>query len=362
MRYRLVALSPHGGGGASMGHVRSTSIPRLGRLSAVGLIAATVGLLPGGVAAAGTAAAASTTGGGFRAPAYAGDFPDPTVLVVGGTYWAYATGSAGRNLQVTSSTDLQHWTAPVDPLPVLPPWAARGSTWAPSVVRAGATYVMWYTVRDAAAGRQCISVASSSTPQGPFTDRSSQPAICQLADGGSIDPNVYTTSTGQLDLIWKSDDNAVGLPTHLWGQPLAAGGLSLTGSPSRLLTQSAPWQSPSVEGPSIVAHRGTYYLFYGANSFASPASGIGYATSVSLLGPYADRSTSGPWLASRGNATGPQGPAVFTDASGVVRLAFAAWYGTVGYPQGMRAMWTAPLGFTRAGVPTLGCARETVFS
>src|SRR5450631_2301894 len=48
-------------------------------------------------------------------PAYPGDFPDPFVLPVGGTYWAYATGSAGRNLQVMSSTDLRTWTQPTDP-------------------------------------------------------------------------------------------------------------------------------------------------------------------------------------------------------------------------------------------------------
>ena len=104
-------------------------------------------------------------------PAYAGDFPDPFVLAVAGTYWAYSTGSAGRNLQVMSSTDLHNWTTPTDPLPVLPSWAAVGSTWAPGVLRQGASFLMYYTVRDAALGRQCISVASSSNPGGPFLER-----------------------------------------------------------------------------------------------------------------------------------------------------------------------------------------------
>src|SRR5579864_2875975 len=73
-------------------------------------------------------------------PAYGGDFPDPFVLPVGATYWAYSTGSAGRNLQVMSSTDLVTWTAPTDPLPVLPRWASSGLTWAPRVLQQGSTF------------------------------------------------------------------------------------------------------------------------------------------------------------------------------------------------------------------------------
>ena len=73
-----------------------------------------------------TPAVASSSG-----PVYGGDFPDPSVLQVGGSYWAYSTGSAGRNLQVMSSPDLRTWTVPVDPLPVLPSWARPGFTWAP---------------------------------------------------------------------------------------------------------------------------------------------------------------------------------------------------------------------------------------
>lgn len=316
------------------------------RLSvALAVVVLAVGVLVG------RAAAGSST---FTAPAYAGDFPDPALLTAGGTYWAYATGSAGRNLQVMSSPDLHAWTAPVDPLPALPSWASAGSTWAPSVIQVGASFVMWYTVHDPAVGRQCLSVATSSTPAGPFSDTSAGPAVCQAAtDGGSIDPDIVRTSTGQLDLVWKSDDNAIGQPTHLWGAPLAATGTALAGSPSLLLSEDAAWQSPSMEGPSVVAAGGLWYLFYGASSYASASSGVGYATSPTLLGTYTDRSRSGPWLGTTANAIGPQGPAVFTDSAGTQRLAFAAWYGTVGYPAGERALWVGSLSFSRRGVPTL---------
>ena len=290
-------------------------------------------------------------------PVYPADFPDPWVLLVHGTYWAYATGTAGKNLQVMSSRDLRHWSRPTDPLPVLPSWAVAGRTWAPGVLRRGSGFVMYYTVHDAPLGQQCVSVARSASPAGPFIDYTAGPLICQSSNGGSIDPNPYVDpASGRLYLLWKSDDNSLGAghPTHLWSQRLTADGLSLaSGQPSLLLTESAAWQEPTVEGPTVVRHGDRYYLFYSANRYDTAQSGIGYATSRSLLDPYTNQSASGPWLGSGGNAQGPQGPTVFTDSAGATRLAFAAWYGAVGYNHGgVRALWIGDLTF-RGGGPDL---------
>ena len=308
----------------------------------------------GVISAGGVASAASGT---FQTPAYPGDFPDPTVILVGATYWAYATGSGGTNLQVMSSPDLKSWSPPSDPLPTLPAWASPGLTWAPDVVEIEGSFVMYYTVRDPALGMQCISVATATSPGGPFSDRSTGPLICQTGDGGSIDPTPYVDlSSGNRYLIWKSDDNSIGKTTHIWGQALAPGGLSVAPgtSPALLLSQSASWQTPAIEGPALVRDGTTYYLFYGANYWNSASSGIGYATSKSLLGSYANQSRYGPWRGSTGNATGPQGPTVFTDVNGVSRMGFAAWSGAVGYQSGgVRALWVGTLSFSRFGTPAL---------
>jgi beta-xylosidase len=317
------------------------------------------------VAAAAALSVGFTTTGGpayaagspFQTPAYAGDFPDPSVIVADGAYWAYSTGSAGRNLQVMSSADLKSWSPPADPLPTLPNWASTGLTWAPDVVQIGETYVMYYTVRDTALAVQCVSAATSLSPGGPFTDESTGPLVCQTSHGGSIDPSPYVDpASGNLYLLWKSDDNSIGQTTHIWGQALAPGGLSMAAgtSPTLLLSQAAAWQSPVIEGPTIVRNGTTYYLFYGANSWNSSSSGIGYATSRSLLGPYTNQSRYGPWLGSTGKATGPQGPMVFTDLNNVTRMAFAAWSGPVGYQNGgVRALWIGTLGFSRFGTPVI---------
>ena len=304
---------------------------------------------------AGPAIAASPT---FVAPAYAGDFPDPAILPDGGTYWAYSTGSAGRNLQVMSSSDLHTWSAPSDPLPVLPRWASAGRTWAPVVMHVGAQFVMYYSAWDTALGMECLSLATSLALRTPFVDDTSAPMACQTAHGGSIDPNPFLDpASGRLYLVWKSEDNSSRRDTHIWGQQLASNGLQFAPgtAPALLLTESAAWQAPSMEGPALIRNGATYYLFYGANGYDTANSAIGYATSRAVLGAYGNQSRSGPWVRTTGNARGPQGPMVFRDGSGRTRMAFAAWDGPVGYQnRGVRALWIGTLGFSRSsGTPTL---------
>ena len=294
------------------------------------------------------AAAAST------APVYTGDFPDPSVLAANGTYFAYATQTGATNVQVMSSPDLVTWTHLGDALPDLPVWAGWGWTWAPTAVRRDDRYVLYYTVRHAVLGRQCISVAVASAPQGPFVDRSLVPLVCQVERGGSIDPSPFVDADGSLYLLWKSDDNALGNPTSLWGQRLTHDGLALVGAPTHLLRQDRAWESPVVEAPSMVRIDGTYYLFYGANWWESASAAIGYATCRSPLGRCTKVTKTGPWLASRGDAVGPGGPALFADGAGGVRMAYHAWPpGRVGYATGgVRQLWIDRVTFV-AGQPVL---------
>lgn len=106
----------------------------------------------------------------------------------------------------------------------------------------------------------------------------------------------------------------------------------------------------------MVRSGSTYFLFYGGNNWDSANSAIGYATCSSPLGPCVDRSTSAPWFATNPTGTppiGPQGPTIFTDRTGQLRMGFAGWNGPVGYAQGgVRALWTAPLSFVN-GRPAL---------
>jgi hypothetical protein len=272
------------------------------------------------------------------------DLPDPFILQVGATWWLYATGSGTGNLQVASSPDLRTWGPSSDPLPTLPSWAEPGFTWAPSVLARGSGFVLYYSVRDAALGRQCISAAVSPSPGGPFVDASPGPMVCQASNGGSIDPQPFVAPDGTAYLLWKSDDNALGTRTRIGGEQLGPDGLSLAGPRPALLTADEPWQDGVVEGPAMVAASGHYYLFYGANHWDTPGSAIGYAVCTTPLGPCANHAVTRPWLAGQGPIVGPSGPDAFVDAQGTVHLAFAAWAPGAGGQQ-VRALWSGTLAF-----------------
>ena len=70
-------------------------------------------------------ACSTLAGGSSDGLAYPFDFPDPFVLPVGGTYFAYATNSVAGNIQIIESSDLTHWTAVGDALPSSRPGPPR---------------------------------------------------------------------------------------------------------------------------------------------------------------------------------------------------------------------------------------------
>lgn len=231
--------------------------------------------------------AASTAAQGYANPVINRDFPDPDVLRVEDTYYAYATNSGGVNIQVARSDDLVHWELLPDALPTLPGWAAQefGFAWAPDVTTFdGEQYVMYHVARYQ--GVQCIGVAVSESPEGPFEPVGDAPFVCQTEQGGSIDAASFVDEDGTPYLLWKNDGNALGGKTWLYIQQLAPDGLSLVGEPVRLLERDERWEGRLIEAPTLWKHDGRYYLFYSANDYASPQYAVGYAVSDEILGPY----------------------------------------------------------------------------
>jgi hypothetical protein len=114
-------------------------------------------------------------GGSSTGLVYPFDLPDPSVILVGETYFAYATNSVAGNIQIIDSSDLVHWSAIGNALPSLPAWATPNYTWAPAVAMVDGTFVLYYAVNVAGTANECISVATSSQPQGPFHDNSTAP-------------------------------------------------------------------------------------------------------------------------------------------------------------------------------------------
>ena len=284
-------------------------------------------------------------------PVHPGDFADPFVLRVDGSYFAYATQAGGHDVQVMRSSDLVAWEHLGNALGGLPAWAAAGRTWAPVVLPradgAVTCYVLYYVVREPTSDRQAISVARASSPAGPFVDTSAAPIVFQLDRGGSIDPSPFVDQDGTAYLLWKSDDNALRRPSRLWIQALAEDGLALTGHPTELLAHDRAWERPLVEAPSMVRVGRRYYLFYSANWWESARYSVGYAIAPSATGPFRKVTRARPWFRSGGEAGGPGGQEFFTAADGALHMAYHGWTpDSVGYGGGgARSLRIARVGF-----------------
>lgn len=280
----------------------------------------------------------------FQNPVLRTDFPDPFVLEVDGVYYAYATNAAGKNIQVSRSTDLIHWDLPKEAMPGLPSWAKLGGSlvWAPEVMNIDERFVLYYTARDKASDKQCIGAATSEKPEGKFKDTRDRPLVCQASEGGSIDPSPFRDGD-TLYLYWKNDGNCCGMATYLYVQELAPDGLSLVGEPVRLIRNDKAWEGRVVEAPTMWKHDGAYYLFYSANNYAGFEYAVGYATCASATGP-CEAAPENPILASRMTekplVIGPGHQTIIEDAAGDTWLVYHAWQVTsAGLRGDSRFMW-----------------------
>jgi beta-xylosidase len=251
---------------------------------------------------------------------------DPFLLLADDHYYLYTSGAPFTNrlnVPVTSSTDFDHWSPVLDVLPTLPAWATAGFTWSPDVHRFGSTYVLYFSALDTSLNDECIGDATSSSPIGPFNAYSATPFICQSDLSGSIDPRVFTDSSGTSWMVWKSDENAHDQPTNttMWSQQLTPDGLGLVGTPHDLMSPDEPWQINIVEAPDMFEVNGVYWLAYSGNWFNQPRYAIGVAWCLKPQGPCADV-TDKPLLGSNSQGLGPGEESVYQDATGGVWLLY----------------------------------------
>ena len=269
------------------------------------------------------------SGPSYANPVYKRDFPDPHVILVEDTYYAYATTNGSSvNIRMIGSPDLVNWENLGDALPALPKWSVlnAGYTWAPGVMEIEDQFVMYYVARDKEIDRQCIGVAVSGTPDGPFTDPNDEAFICQEDLGGSIDAYPYRDDGGTLYLFWKNDGNCCGLEVALWVQELSPDGMTLVGEPVKLIVRDQPWERPLIENPAVVKHNDRYYLFYSGNWWESHEYAVGYAVCETALGP-CEKPLDEPWFQYEAPVMGPGGQAFFTDPNGNLWMAYHAWTG-----------------------------------
>lgn len=290
-------------------------------------------------------------GGLYANPAVAVDCPDPGVLQDGNAWYMACTGGGANKYPLRRSTDLIHWTSIGHVLSsaAVPAWADR-DFWAPELHKVGNTYVAYFSARHNN-GIFAIGTATATNPAGPYTAQP-QPLL-QTGSPGVIDAHFFRAPNGQNYLLWKPDGNAVGQTTPIRIQPLSADGLSLTGSPTTLLTNTLSWEGALIEGPWMIYEGGFYYLFYSANGYASTSYAVGVARATSPTGPFTKHGA--PILVTRGAWAGPGHGSVVRGPRGDWVHVYHAWQaGNVGQAPG-RLVLVDRVGFS-GGWPNMQSA------
>ncbi|HYH14022.1 MAG TPA: glycoside hydrolase family 43 protein, partial [Flavisolibacter sp.] len=212
-----------------------------------------------------------------------GDYPDPSVVKIGDTYWATATTSNwAPAYPILKSKDLVNWKTVSHVFPTLPAWADY-YFWAPEITYENGKVYVYYAAHKKD-GNLCLGVASADKPEGPYTDHGA--LMCE--EVGSIDAFPMRDTDGKLYMIWKEDANSVGKPTSIWIMEMDEERKKLTGEKKELFRNTIPWEGNLVEGVSLVKHGDYIYAFYagagccgGACTYAT-----GIARSKSLFGPW----------------------------------------------------------------------------
>jgi hypothetical protein len=316
-------------------------------------------------------------------PIFNGDFADPFALRDGSVMYAYATDSTGAaggvppaHIPVIAMPRDGGFAGRYmgDALPTLPKWTVSGFQWAPAVwARPDGTFVLYYSTPatiplqcladHSAPGcvetvngpntAMCISAATSTNAAGPFVDHSSSAFVCPTARGGAIDPSVFVMPDGTPWLLWKSDGDCCNEQTHIYSQQLSPDGLSTAGPPHLLIGATQAWEGGLVEAPSMVQQGSTYWLFYSANRWGTPAYGIGVARCAAVTGP-CTKPLHGAWDESTNSANGQGfGGSEFFEAGGLIWMVH---HGLVPGEEGdfaQRRLYVDLLAFPKDGVPRL---------
>jgi serine/threonine protein kinase len=266
----------------------------------------------------------SSTSSIYKNPVAAYNLPDPTVIAVGNLFYAYTTQTVYADLihmPILVSRDLIDWHFLGDALPKLPPWADpsnSGDTWAPDVLHIDGRYVIYFAERLKATGSMAIALATSESPKGPFHVHGRP--LMKGPGNIDVDPFVLRDSLGRLLIYWGSDHAPIMV------QRLSRDGRTRLGAVGTALsTSSATGYEGLVEGPSVIRHKGFYFLFYSGNRCCGPAAHYAelVARSRSPMGPF-QRADTNPIIAVNHYFNAPGHGTVFRDGSGAYFILYHA--------------------------------------
>jgi xylan 1,4-beta-xylosidase len=209
---------------------------------------------------------------------------DPHIYFHEGLYYLYGTAS-NEGFKVYASRDLKNWEGPVGANSgfALKKGDAFGNSrfWAPQVFSSNDKFYMAY------AADEHIAIAVSKSPSGPFTQSSGtalrapvkqiDPFVFFDDDGRKYLYHVRVANGGNRIFVAEMTDDLSGIKTETLKECISA---------TEAWENRAKDKWSVAEGPTLLKHKGLYYLIYSANHFRSPDYAVGYAVSKSPFGPW----------------------------------------------------------------------------
>ena len=146
--------------------------------------------------------------------------PDPFVLLHRGTYYAFGTTGSdrkadGRVFTVLQSTDLVDWQERGGALTPPTPDAAY-QYWAPEVAYENGMFFLYYAMGGKEEEKFALRVATSRTPDGPYTDNGTPLLDCER-NRFTIDAHPFKDVDGQWYMFYARnflDTDGGVLPGH----------------------------------------------------------------------------------------------------------------------------------------------------
>lgn len=211
---------------------------------------------------------------------------DPTIFEDSGTYYLYGTKGdpriEGEGFLVYTSKDLENWKGPMgasDGFALKKGDAFGGKGfWAPQIFKNGQKYYMAYTANEN------ISIASSDSPLGPFTNdmKALKAPVKQIDpfvffDNGKVYLYHVRLKDGNRIFVAEMTDNLKSIKPETLKECLHA-------EEGWEDTQNVDW--PVAEGPTVIKKDDIYYMLYSSNDFRNPDYAVGYATAKDPIGPW----------------------------------------------------------------------------
>lgn len=239
---------------------------------------------------------------------------DPFIMLHGDTYYAYGTRSR-NGIVVYTSNDLKEWRKAGLALHKRDSYGEKWF-WAPEVYHIDGKFYMYYTAE------QRICVATADSPTGPFKQVKQEP----MHPGKHvIDNTLFIDDDGTPYLLYV----VINKGFSIYISELEKDYMTIKpGTETFCIRPKQRWEREEGkvnEGPSIVKHKGTYFLLYSGNGYTSQKYGIGCAMATNIRGPW-KKLPNNPILQFPRDLVGSGHGAPFYDKKGHLHYVFHAHY------------------------------------